>query len=386
MLRRRVALASAGLGLAVCGLLVAAVLVITEDYETVLARELLRGQVDDYVLRVDNGLPAALPRTQRLAGYRDDAPAWLARLPPGLYEDLQYDGQHAGVFDTRAGRLRVVIDLSDIERLELHLHAWLAGFVSLGVALSALLGWWLAGTALRPLRHLASAVEGLRGTPTRTRLATHAPDDELGRLARAIDEYQARLAEADEHEQAFFADASHELRTPIAVVRGVAEVLLDDPALAATEGARLGRLDRGVRELGDLTEALLAVARRRDVRYVFCDLAAMVTEAARDVSPAAPIHVIVPEATAPLSAGAELPLLLRLVLRQLSRRDVAVTATVMRDSIRIGWASSTAPESDEYPHPPISPIVSRLAERNGWAVSATPGQIVVAPRHGGEEC
>ncbi|MBK6334144.1 MAG: hypothetical protein IPF45_11940 [Thermomonas sp.] len=76
---------------------------------------------------------------------------------------------------------------------------------------------------------------------------------------------RARLVEADAHEQAFFADASHELRTPIAVVQGATEVMLDDVGSETDPRRieRLRRLDRGVREMHDLIEMLLVVARRR---------------------------------------------------------------------------------------------------------------------------
>ena len=87
--------------------------------------------------------------------------------------------------------------------------------------------------------------------------------DALGQLATAIDAYQARLVDADAHEQAFLADASHELRTPLTVIQGVTEVLLDEPAIAATQRSRLLRLERGVGDMGQLLEALLASARRK---------------------------------------------------------------------------------------------------------------------------
>jgi signal transduction histidine kinase len=96
-----------------------------------------------------------------------------------------------------------------------------------GVLLAGWLGWIFAGRALAPVGSLSHAVDALPVAPRPTQLHTMVGDDELGHLARAIDAYQARLVEADTRQLAFFADASHALRTPIAVVQGVAEVLLD---------------------------------------------------------------------------------------------------------------------------------------------------------------
>ena len=118
-LRRRVALALTALGFLLSALFAATTIAVTEDYEHVLASEILRGQAEDYGLRLSNGLPAQLPKTHRLSGYaRADVPPHYARLAPGVHEDATADGMHIGVFDTSAGRLYFTIDLSDIEALE----------------------------------------------------------------------------------------------------------------------------------------------------------------------------------------------------------------------------------------------------------------------------
>ena len=59
-LRRRVALALTALGFLLSALFAAATIAVTEDYEHVLASEILRGQAEDYGLRLSNGLPAQL--------------------------------------------------------------------------------------------------------------------------------------------------------------------------------------------------------------------------------------------------------------------------------------------------------------------------------------
>jgi signal transduction histidine kinase len=64
-----------------------------------------------------------------------------------------------------------------------------------------------------------------------------------------------------ERERAFASEASHGLRTPIAVVRGATEVLLDDPRLDPVLRERVLRIERGAAELADLMDALLALAR-----------------------------------------------------------------------------------------------------------------------------
>lgn len=358
-LRRRVAFASALLGLVLCLLFVAAVEMIAEDYESVVAHEILQGQADDYVDRVDRGLPTTLPQTQRLAGYRD-APARYAALPPGVHEDESDDGRHVGVFDTRLGRLWFVIDLGGIERLERHLAAWLTVFVVLGVALSAGLGWYLAGRALVPAGRLADAVDALRVEPAPTSLATLHANDELGRLARAIDDYQMRLVDADDRQRRFFADASHELRTPVAVVRGVTDVMLDDDALLATERPRLARLDRGVQELSDLVEALFAVARRTPATCAWTDIAALLKQTLADSGDGSTLETPGASAVVAYVSAPESQVLLRTLLRRAGPLRLRLDEVGERAVLRI----ETADEAVEPPR--LSPLMERLCERAGW--------------------
>jgi signal transduction histidine kinase len=108
---------------------------------------------------------------------------------------------------------------------------------------------------------LAQAVAELPLRPVATDLASSFGRDGVGQLAAAIDLYQRRLVDADGKERQFFADASHELRTPIAVIQGAVEVLRDDPEISIDQGNKLSRIDRSITELGSLLEALLLSAR-----------------------------------------------------------------------------------------------------------------------------
>jgi signal transduction histidine kinase len=377
-LRRRVTIASALLGLLLSLLFSFAVVAVTEDYEHVLAAEILHGQAEDYNLRLSTGLAVQLPLTHRLSGYREhDVPARYAVYPRGVSEDEASDGIHVGVFDTSAGRLTFVIDLRDIERLERHLNGFLAGATLAGTAIAAWLGWWLAGTALLPLARLARAVDALPVQPRHTQLREGTSRDELGRIAGAIDAYQARLVEADVHEQAFFADASHELRTPIAVVQGAAEVLLDEPDVDPARKQRLQRLERGVQELADLLEAMLGIARRTPLQPEPMDAGAFLRQAAASALAGRGQVSTEVDATGGIEvARREATLLLRAVLRRLCGSAGAGTAILRlrgRDlelSFRGGREDAiVAGRTSDSGQMPAMAL--RLAQRLGWAVTTS---------------
>jgi signal transduction histidine kinase len=261
--------------------------------------------------------------------------------------------------------------------------AAVVAMVVLGTVLAGWLGWLLAGTALAPVSRLAAAVDALPTRPRATALHEDTSDDELGRLAGAIDAYQARLVDADAHEQAFFADASHELRTPVAVVRGALEVLLDEPQPPALD-TRLRRAERGMGELSDLLEAMLDIARRRPPQLEEVDAGAFLREVGKGALAMAPGVALDVRATGMLPlAPHEARLLLRGVLRRVLPHGVPGTLSlrlegdVLALSFDAAGAEAGAPSLAAADPADIGAggrsdtgsvpmLLDRLAQRLGW--------------------
>lgn len=108
-------------------------------------------------------------------------------------------------------------------------------FLLVGIAtlvLGALAGWLLASSATRPMRRMAAVAEGVDAGDLSVRMPVEGTRDEAKRLAESFNSMLARLEDAFERQRAFVADASHDLRTPLTVVRGQIEVLArqDDPS------------------------------------------------------------------------------------------------------------------------------------------------------------
>ncbi len=131
------------------------------------------------------------------------------------------------------------------------------------VGLLAGSGWVLAGAALRPVRRLTEETDEITVNELGRRLPVPDSNDEIEHLARTINAMLTRIERAVANERMFIDDASHELRTPISILRGELELALARPYDELEVEASLGSaLDEAIR-LGRLAEDLLALARVR---------------------------------------------------------------------------------------------------------------------------
>ena len=104
-----------------------------------------------------------------------------------------------------------------------------AGFllaVPLGLLLAWIGGYLLARRSLAPVAAMTTRAAAIGATSLHERLPTGNPRDELGQLAHVFNDLLARLDAAFEQQRRFMADASHELRTPVSIMRGEADIAL----------------------------------------------------------------------------------------------------------------------------------------------------------------
>ena len=92
------------------------------------------------------------------------------------------------------------------------------------VLIVAISTWFLTGRALRPVEAIRSEVESISGTTLARRVPDPGTGDEIGRLAATMNQMLDRLESAAQRQQQFIADASHELRSPVATIRAYLEV------------------------------------------------------------------------------------------------------------------------------------------------------------------
>jgi len=132
---------------------------------------------------------------------------------------------------------------------------------AIGLVFATTLGLFAVRRTLRPLEEMSHEVESIQETDDLSkRLSGRGPPDEVGRLAEGFDRMLGRLQEAFMSQRRFLSDASHELRTPMTVVRGQLELLaMDVESLAGRRSMSIAieELDR----MGRIVEDLLLLAR-----------------------------------------------------------------------------------------------------------------------------
>ncbi|HEU4814188.1 MAG TPA: HAMP domain-containing sensor histidine kinase [Xanthomonadaceae bacterium] len=152
-------------------------------------------------------------------------------------------------------------DMTQSARGEERFNSALVGVVFVFTALSLLIGWWAASRVMSPVSELARRLR-LSGRSSQPELlAAHFPDDEVGQLAAALDDYAERLTEVVQRDREFNADVSHELRTPLSVIKGAAELLMARPDIDEKTRNRLQRVKRAEQQCTDLINALLLLSR-----------------------------------------------------------------------------------------------------------------------------
>jgi len=133
------------------------------------------------------------------------------------------------------------------------------GFMTVG---SVIMGWLLAGRALRPVRNMTAATQQISAHNLNERLAVAGPRDELKELGDTIDGLLERLEAAFNAQRRFVANASHELRTPLATMRASLDVAVAKPAGAPPQTIALAaRLRAELDRIDALLEAFLVLAR-----------------------------------------------------------------------------------------------------------------------------
>lgn len=247
-------------------------------------------RLDGAVFRLDGTVvtttASGVPRAVRDAVVKDVTPTTAETLDTGsgrvriVVSQLDLHGRRIGTVAVWAS----TEPLDDFRRILLFVFVVAIPAVVAAAIFSA---GYVTRRGLEPLRDIAALATRIEATDLSRRLKPASEQDELGSLAATFDRMLDRLQAAFERQRRFTADASHELRAPLSVIRAEADLALRrsrDPAeyVRALESIA-GEADR----LEELIDDLLVLARSEggppQVEAVV-DLAPMVAEAAARLS------------------------------------------------------------------------------------------------------
>ncbi|WP_168160096.1 sensor histidine kinase [Steroidobacter denitrificans] len=190
-------------------------------------------------------------------------PAVFASLPPGVHDELIFDGKVYAVLVEGIGKDRTVLalDISEMERQERTLFLTMAIFSALLVSGLGGLTYMGAKWLVEPLTRLSDTIGNLRPGVRHQRVVIRGSDPvETTVIGQALNEYLHSSEKFVEREHSFLNMASHELRTPITVVAGAAEVAAEQPSIELAR-PHLSRILRTSHSMQDLVTLLLVLAR-----------------------------------------------------------------------------------------------------------------------------
>ncbi len=243
----------------------------------VLSRKALQGEAAHYWMRWETNAAAAPPDTDNMTGYLargDDfaaIPEPLRRQPPGFRRiDFQGEQPLLYVSDGAGGRLYLVFRQAQVSDLTLYFGAIPGALVLLFIYALSFITYRLSQRAVSPLVSLAQRLETYdpkRDAGTHLDLGDlrDSADAEVTTMIEALDRFTRRLEAFVVRERNFTRDASHELRTPIAVVRACLDLLERNKQRPATDQASLDRMRRAVSQMQSLIESLLLLAREDEL-------------------------------------------------------------------------------------------------------------------------
>jgi heavy metal sensor kinase len=292
---------------------------------------------------------ATIDPTTLTAGQAQFGYATLANgTPIRLYTaPFVIEQQGAGVVQVAESYRHV----QEVQRQLLLLLALGLPFILLAASLG---GWFLANHALDPIDRITRAARQISADALHQRLDLKLPNDEVGRLAATFDQMLVRLDDAFERQKRFIADASHEMRTPLTILKGDVEVALSRPRSAGEYRATLDLVNQTTDRLAALVEELFLLARADNHQFPLqvepFDLAELLRQEVTKLMPRAFEKNIALDLAAPaeLQIEADRAKLSRLLLNLIdnaikysnSGASVTVTAAIEQDQARITIADT----------------------------------------------
>jgi heavy metal sensor kinase len=260
---------------------------------------------------------------------------------------------------------------SDLELTLRRLLMTLVAGVILVVAVAGALAWVVVGRTLRPVRALSNTARAISEQELHRRVEVPTPDDEVGELKATFNQLLARLEQSFHGLRRFTADASHELRSPLALVRTEVDVALTRDRRPEDYQRVLHNVQDEVEHMSRVIDQLLILAQadagNLNLMRAEVDVADFVEETAARWQPVAEGRGVTLEVDAPATGVVEGdPVLLRTVIDNLVDNAIrysptlaAVTLTARRSNGE--WLVEVADRGPGVPRDMRERIFERFA-------------------------
>ena len=191
------------------------------------------------------------------------------KVPTPVFSNVEFDGSNYRTLavpvlatdGARLGTFQVALAEGNASEVAAGVAGALGAAGIVVVFLGSILSIWAARGSLRPLTHMAADAAAISLASPGKRMVYDGPPDELGTLAHALNAMLGRLEYTYEEQRRFVADASHELRTPVAIVRGNVELLRSGRLKPEDEIESLEMIDSESKRMSRLLDELLSLAR-----------------------------------------------------------------------------------------------------------------------------
>lgn len=224
---------------------------------------------------------SAPPRLVEVADARDSViyrseslkADWLGGQPPGFrYLTIEGRPWRFAAFARDGIVLRIAADLEPVRELMVNLITAFTVAIPVLLAFVVISGRWIARQALEPVRRITASAERVTAESPHERVPVPPARDEIQRLAIVLNHAFDRLKQSFQQAQRFSADASHELKTPLTVLRSGLESILESGTVDSAGQETLSALLEQTQRLSSITDSLLLLS-RADAGRLSLDLA-----------------------------------------------------------------------------------------------------------------
>lgn len=239
--------------------------------QDVLIRKALEDEAGYYLQQLTTSPGAPLPQTVNLRSYRvpdeRSVPPHLRELGPGYHPLTDAADGFSAVYVAESDGDRLLFEFKGERVSDLTFYF---GLVPLAIVLVIIysatwIAYRLSQQAVSPLVRLAQQVATLDPLGPSSEIAIDdASDLEVRVLTQALAQYTDRIQSFVERERAFTRDASHELRTPITVIRLAASALLAEDTLPPRTLKQVRQIESAAGDMAELVDVFLLLAREAD--------------------------------------------------------------------------------------------------------------------------